>query len=223
MKIAITINDVLRTFYDTFKQVYEVYEAEEEAFIDSLDENDYEFKDLDADDEESEIDFTDKNEKIILDLHGAYDPIHLTREFKFEVQSEFISFLYSQMAFEIFAKTSISYKDAMIHLERFQQKCEDNGIELTLLSMERNNSKPATLFFLSREKCKANNIRFVDSYFEIWKDYDLIITADNYIAETKPLRKKLILVETKYNTTIKTRNKIKSLSEIDQKWKIIKK
>lgn len=223
MKIAITINDVIRSFYDTFKQVYQVYQEEEEAFINSLDENDYEFKNLDADGQESEVDFTDKNEKIILDLHGVYDPMYLTREFQFETKSDFFSFLYSQMAFEIFAKTSISYKDAMMDLHQFQQKCEDHGIELTLLSMERNNSKPATLFFLSREKCKVNNIRFVDSYSEIWKDYDLIVTADNYIAETKPLRKKLILVETKHNTTIKSRNKIKSLSEIDQKWKTIKK
>ena len=161
--------------------------------------------------------------QIILNLHGVYDPIYLTREFKFEFQSEFFSFLYSQMAFEIFAKTPVLYKNAMKDLEKFQKNCEDNSIELTLLSMERNNSKPATLFFLSREKCKVNNIKFVDSYIDIWKDYDVIITADNFIAETKPLRKKLILIETKYNTTIKTRNKIKSLSEIDQKWKTIKK
>lgn len=221
MKIAITINDVIRNFSETFKQVYEVFQEEEESFTQSLEENDYDFKVLDDDGNESDVAFFDKKEKNILDLHGKDDPIYLTKHFEFENKEAFLSFLYSQMAFEIFAKTSLAYKNAMKDLELIQYRAENNGFDLTLLSMERDNSKPATLFFLSREKCKANKIHFVDTYEDIWEDYDVIITADTYIAEIKPKRKKVILVEKEYNKDFKTKHKIKLLSEIDEKWKII--
>ena len=118
------------------------------------------------------------------------------------------------MSFEICAKTNITYKDVINDFHELQSYFNSKGIELDLISMEIGNSKPATLFFLSREKCKLNNLRFVSSYENIWKDYKMIITADNFIIENKPNNKRLLRIETENNKHLKQGKKFKNLKEV---------
>ena len=214
-KVAITINDVIRRYYDTFKEVYNVYLDEEDQFNDEKIErkDDFEFGILDDEGDIQEI-TENKIEKKILNLEGKVDPMYITSKIEFESKDFFLRFLYEQMSFEIGAKTNVTYKDVINDFHELQNHFNSKGITLDLVSMEVGNSKPATLFFLSRETCKLNNLRFVSSYEEIWEDYKMIITADNFIIENKPKNKKLLRIETENNKELKQGKKFNNLKEI---------
>ena len=62
------------------------------------------------------------------------------------------------------------------------------------------NSKPATLFFLSKTGCKVDRIRFVTSPEEMWSETDIIITANPNVIDNKPGGKTSVKVECQYNT-----------------------
>ena len=138
-------------------------------------------------------------ERKCLNLSGINDPMYLTSKFEFIDSDNFFDFLYSTMAFEIFAKTAIKYKTAIEDFHNLMTFFKEHGIEVDLVSVEHNNSKPATLFFLSREKCKLNNLRFLSNYEKIWDDYQIVITAEPYIIENKRPRRKLIKIKTPQN------------------------
>jgi hypothetical protein len=214
-RIAITINDVIRRYYDTFKEVYNVYLEEEEHFneekIDRGD--DFEFGELDDEGDIQQI-TENKIENKILNLEGKVDPMYITSKIELQSKEFFLRFLYEQMSFEIGAKTNVTYKDVINDFHELQNYFNSKGIEVDLVSMEIGNSKPATLFFLSREKCKLNNLRFVSSYEDIWDDYKMIITADNYIIENKPKNRKLFKIETENNKHLKQGKKIKNLKAL---------
>ena len=214
-RIAITINDVIRRYYDTFKEVYNVYLEEEEQFneekIDRGD--DFEFGELDDEGDIQQI-TENKIENKILNLEGKVDPMYITSKIELQSKEFFLRFLYEQMSFEIGAKTNVTYKDVINDFHELQNYFNSNGVEVDLVSMEIGNSKPATLFFLSREKCKLNNLRFVSSYEDIWDDYKMIITADNYIIENKPKNRKLFKIETENNKHLKQGKKIKNLKAL---------
>jgi hypothetical protein len=214
-RIAITINDVIRRYYDTFKEVYNVYLEEEEQFneekIDRGD--DFEFGELDDEGDIQQI-TENKIENKILNLEGKVDPMYITSKIELQSKEFFLRFLYEQMSFEIGAKTNVTYKDVISDFHELQNYFNSKGIEIDLVSMEIGNSKPATLFFLSREKCKLNNLRFVSSYEDIWDDYKMIITADNYIIENKPKNRKLFKIETENNKHLKQGKKIKNLKAL---------
>lgn len=206
MKVAITINDVLRNFYQSFIDYYEIYVMEEESLVESFD--------LDEETGEPVSIFENENEKKLLHLQGWLDPMYLTHNFKFENYEDFYNFLYSKMSFEIFGKASVTYKNVMLDLYELIKLLESKKIEVDLVSLENNNSKPATLFFLSKEKAKFNSLKFVNNYQKLWTDYQIIITADNYLIETKPKRRKLLKIETLQNNKLETQNSFKTLSEV---------
>ena len=49
-----------------------------------------------------------------------------------------------------------------------------------IISKELNNSKPSTLFFLSKLSAKINNIVFVRDYKKKWDHVDILITANHH-------------------------------------------
>lgn len=209
MKACITINDVIRRHFKTFEEVYSVYQFEEELFEQNSSE--YEFKNLDENFEE-EV----KKEKKILNLSGEIDPIGLTSKFEFESKEDFIEFLYQNMAFEIFAKTNVTYSDVIFDFLTLQNFFKEKNIELDVVSQEILNSKPATLFFLSREKCQLNNLKFVNNYRNIWDEYQIVITADNYLIENKRPRRKLLKIITENNKHLEQGKAFNTLKEITQ-------
>jgi hypothetical protein len=213
-KICITLNDVIRRHFNTFEDIYTVYEEEELHFQDQKEDSNYEFGVLDSDDETFIIEPETKIEKKILNLDGLTDPMQLSTKFKFESKQSFLSFLYEEMAFEIFAKTNLVYSDVMLDFLQIQEHFRLKNIQLDVVSMEIANSKPATLFFLAREKCKLNNLRFVPNYQNIWDQYQAVITADNYLIENKKFRKKLFKIETENNKHLKQGDAFKNLKEL---------
>lgn len=215
MKVCITINDVIRRFQDTFKEVYEVYQEEESNFESTSEENNFEFGELDeSGDVICENSPTNKVEIKCLNLSGINDPMYLTKTFKFVDAEDFFNFLYNTMAFEIFAKTSLKYKSAIDDFHNLLAFFKSKNITVDLVSVERGNSKPATLFFLSREKCKLDNLKFVSDYEKIWDEYQIVITADNYLIENKRPRRKLFLIETEQNKHLNLGVRTKTLKDV---------
>lgn len=218
MRACITINDVLRRHWETFREVYEIYLDEENQLEEFHENPDFEFGELQEDETVKEVSFS-KVERKILDLDGISDPCGLTSEFAFENPEEFNNFLYQSMSFEVFAKTNVAYKNAMEDFNNLVNFFESNGIELDIVSMEKGNSKPATLFFLSREKCKPKNIRFVDSYIKIWDEYQIVITADKYLILNKRPRRKLFKIETPQNKDLDFGLSCQNLKDVLNKFK----
>ena len=213
-KACITINDVLRRHFDTFGEIYTVYQEEEENFEQDRESVIYEFGVFDDTDETFVEESENKIEKIILNLDGLTDPMGLTAKFKFESKESFLRFLYEEMAFEVFAKTNLVYADVMLDFLQLQEHLRSQNIELEVVSKEIANSKPATLFFLAREKCKLNNLRFVSNYEKIWDEYNIVITADNYLIENKRSRKKLFKIETNNNQHLQKGTSFKTVKEL---------
>lgn len=218
MRACITINDVLRRHWETFREVYEIYLDEENQLEEFHENPDFEFGELQEDETVKEVSFS-KVERKILDLDGISDPCGLTSEFAFENPEEFYNFLYQSMSFEVFAKTNVAYKNAIEDFNNLVNFFESNGIELDIVSMEKGNSKPATLFFLSREKCKPKNIRFVDSYIKIWDEYQIVITADKYLILNKRPRRKLFKIETPQNKDLNFGLSCQTLKDVLNKFK----
>lgn len=218
MRACITINDVLRRHWETFREVYEIYLDEENQLEEFHENPDFEFGELQEDETVKEVSFS-KVERKILDLDGISDPCGLTSEFAFENLEEFNNFLYQSMSFEVFAKTNVAYKNAMEDFNNLLNFFEEKRIELDIVSMEKGNSKPATLFFLSREKCKPKNIRFVDSYIKIWDEYQIVITADKYLILNKRPRRKLFKIETPQNKDLNFGLSCQNLKDVLNKFK----
>lgn len=220
MKACITVNDVLRRHYKTFTEVYEVYSEEEEMSTIDYQNSNYEFGELNSNAEFDNVDveFSElneiKTEKKILNLDGLVDPMYITSKFEFEDESKFVDFLHFDLAFEIFAKTTATYPNVMLEFLMLQEYFQNKNITLDVVSQQISNSKAATLFFLSREKCKLNNLKFVPNYQNIWRDYQIVITAENYLIETKTSRRKLFQIETENNKHLNRGVKVQTLKEI---------
>jgi hypothetical protein len=83
-----------------------------------------------------------------------------------------------------------------------------------VISKELNNSKPATLFFLSKLSAKINNIIFIREYDKKWDHVDILITANPITLNTKPVGKVSIKVINKYNKNVKADYTIVDLKEL---------
>jgi hypothetical protein len=142
-------------------------------------------------------------ERAFIEISDSEDPIGLTKMFKFKDHQEFVEFLYQDQAFEIFSRTPLTYSKAMFDLDELYSSLTKKGYTITIVSQERENSKPATLLFLAQNNFKGNNIKFLYDYSKIWELYDIIITADPYIIKTKPEKKICLKIVTEQNKEIK--------------------
>ena len=92
-----------------------------------------------------------------------------------------------------------------------------------VVSRELNNSKPATLFFLSKLSAKINKIIFIKDYDKVWDYVDVIITADPEILDNKPNSKITIKVINHYNKDSESDYTILDLKEILDDKKLLEK
>jgi hypothetical protein len=92
-----------------------------------------------------------------------------------------------------------------------------------VISKELNNSKPATLFFLSKLSSKVNNIVFVKDYEKKWDYVDVLITADPTTLNLKPSDKISVKVINHYNKDCNSDYTILDLKEILDDKKLLEK
>ena len=143
------------------------------------------------------------------------DSLNLLEHFTFTGGTDELNkFLYVDSSLEIFGHAGETKLNSVEHLNQLHNIIEDMGHTPIVISKELNNSKPATLFFLSKLSSKINNIIFVRDYEMKWDHVDILITADPKTLETKPNGKVSIKVINHYNKNSESDYTILDLKEL---------
>ena len=184
MKVGITLDGVVRDFITKFEAVYDKYFPEE----------------LEEGEEWPERDINS------LDLLDHFEFSGGTTELN--------KFMYVDAALEIFGHAGEVKLNSVEHLNQLHNIIEDLGHTPIVISKELNNSKPATLFFLSKLSSKINNIIFVRDYDKKWDHVDILITANPETLKIKPSGKISIKVINEYNKNIDSDYTLVDLKEL---------
>lgn len=149
---------------------------------------------------------------------------NLLNHFNFTGGTEELNkFLYVDSSLEIFGHAGETKLNSVEHLNQLHNLIEDMGHTPIVVSRELNNSKPATLFFLSKLSAKINKIIFIKDYDKVWDYVDVIITADPEILDNKPNSKITIKVINHYNKDSESDYTILDLKEILDDKKLLEK
>lgn len=193
MKIGITIDGVIRDFITKFESVYDRYHPIE----------------LNDGEEPPKRDITNLNLLEHFIFTGGTDELN--------------KFLYVDASLEIFGHAGETKLNSVEHLNQLHNVIEDMGHTPIVISKELNNSKPATLFFLSKLSAKINNIIFVRDYEKKWEYVDVLITANPDTLDKKPEGKISIKVINHYNKNSESDYTIIDLKELLDDKKLLEK
>jgi hypothetical protein len=193
MKVGITIDGVIRDFITKFESVYDKYYPVE----------------LEEGEEHPKRDINTLNLLDHFTFTGGTDELN--------------KFLYIDASLEIFGHAGEVKLNSVEHLNQLHNLIEDMGHTPLVISKELNNSKPATLFFLSKLSSKVNNIVFVKDYEKKWDYVDVLITADPTTLNLKPSDKISVKVINHYNKDCNSDYTILDLKEILDDKKLLEK
>jgi hypothetical protein len=174
---------------------------------------DYHYKDLYLDSEhESENNFE----------YNVIEPIHndnILSSYQFQSVDEFEYFLYIEYPIEIFGHAGLSYSTTFTDLNKLIYDNQDHNFTIVGLN-ELGKSKPATLFFLSKNGFLGNNIKFIKSkdISNEWEKCDVWITDSKEIINLCPENKSVIKFNTSYNQHFTHTKEISKLTEINEPW-----
>jgi hypothetical protein len=193
MKIGISIDGVIRDFITKFESVYDKYHP--------------------------------------LEIEGGEEPqkreinnLNLLEHFVFTGGTDELNkFLYVDASLEIFGHAGETKLNSVEHLNQLHNIIEDMGHTPIVISKELNNSKPATLFFLSKLSSKVNNIIFVRDNEKKWEHVDVLITANPESLDKKPDGKISIKVINHYNKDCSSDYTIIDLKELLDDKKLLEK
>jgi hypothetical protein len=193
MKIGISIDGVIRDFITKFESVYDKYHP--------------------------------------LETEGGEEPqkreinnLNLLEHFVFTGGTDELNkFLYVDASLEIFGHAGETKLNSVEHLNQLHNIIEDMGHTPIVISKELNNSKPATLFFLSKLSSKVNNIIFVRDNEKKWEHVDVLITANPESLDKKPDGKISIKVINHYNKDCSSDYTIIDLKELLDDKKLLEK
>jgi len=150
--------------------------------------------------------------------------LNLLEHFEFSGgTTELNKFLYVDSSLEIFGHAGETKLNSVEHLNQLHNLLEDMGHTPIIISKELNNSKPSTLFFLSKLSCKVNTIKFVRNYSDKWDHVDVLITASPDTLLSKPLDKVSIKVINTYNKMCNSDYTIVDLKELLDDKKMLEK
>lgn len=191
MKIGITIDGVVRDFITKFELVYDKYYP--------------------VIDEETGENITIERDIKDLELLKYFNFSGDTVE---EKTTELNKFMYVDASLEIFGHAGEIKLNSVEHLNQLHNMIEDMGHTPIIISKELNNSKPATLFFLSKLSSKVSTIKFVRDYKDKWEYIDVLITASPETLLSKPDEKISIKVINSYNKDCNSDYTIVDLKEL---------
>jgi len=206
MKIAFDINDVLRNTYVKASEIYQKFYVDEfqEEKTSVFDEEKEEFIEIDLEDEfkyELNMPIEDKSK--------------LIEKFKFKSEEDLSNFFYVDFPMQIFGHApSIDNKTFQSLNEIYEDLRDDHN--LSIISYEVLKSKPASLFFLSKYGCLIETIKFYSNttFDNIWKDHEIIVTADPEIIKSKPKNKTVIKLGTTYNKDFNADYEISEINDL---------
>lgn len=154
--------------------------------------------------------------------YGVTEPIlndNLLNSYKFQSRDEFEFFLFIEYPIEIFGHAGLSYSTTFTDLNKFIYENKEHNFTLVGLD-ELGKSKPATLFFLSKNGFLGDNIKFLktNQLTDEWKKCDMWITDNKKIIDACPKNKKVVKFNTNYNKHFTNQLEINKLTEIEISW-----
>jgi hypothetical protein len=191
----------------------EIYLSIDGVLRNTIQKFDYHYRDAYLDSEfESENNF---EYKIIEPIHND----NLLSSYQFQSSEELEYFLYVEYPIEIFGHAGISYQTTFTDLNKIIYENPEHNFTVVGLN-ELGKSKPATLFFLSKNGFLGNNIKFIKSkdISEEWNACDVWITDSKEIIDLCPDGKETIKFNTTYNQHFTHKKEISKLTEIKETW-----
>jgi hypothetical protein len=154
--------------------------------------------------------------------YGITEPIqnnNLLDSYNFQSKEEFENFLFIEYPIEIFGHAGLSYSTTFTDLHKIIFDNSDHNFTLIGLD-ELGKSRPATLFFLSKNGFLGNNIKFIksDDINEMWSKCDIWITDNKNIVDSCPENKIAYKFNTTYNQYFTNKKEISKLTEIQELW-----
>lgn len=154
--------------------------------------------------------------------YGVVEPIKnddLFNHYRFQSQDEFDFFLFMEYPIEIFGHAGLSYSTTFTDLHKLLFENKEHNFTLVGLN-EMGKSKPATLFFLSKNGFLGNNIKFIktEDIKNTWDLCDAWITDSKQILDLCPENKTGVKFNSKYNGHFTYKKEITKLTEIQEPW-----
>lgn len=190
MEIFISIDGVLRNTIQKFDYHYK------DAFFETEREDNFEYK--------------------------IIEPIknnNLLDSYSFQSKEEFEYFLFIEYPIEIFGHAGLSYSTTFTDLNNLIHNNPQHNFTLIGLD-ELGKSRPATLFFLSKNGFLGYNIKFsrTKEIEKLWNQCDCWITDNEKIINNCPNEKSVIKFKTDYNQYFTYEKEISKLTEITEPW-----
>jgi hypothetical protein len=209
-RIGIDVNGVLRDTIGKFEQLYtkHLVEKDDEEFLNATYQLDLNGNPILIENKVDDFDY-----KKISDV----TTLKLDDHFTFKNEDELFSFIYEEYAMELFGHAPSTEMTTFNILNDFYHENRDNN-ELLIVSNEIGKSKPSTLFFLSKFGCLLEKVVFFSEITkdDMWKQVDILLTANPSLLLEKHDDKIVIKFETTYNKHIDSEYTILSLSELSQ-------
>jgi hypothetical protein len=209
-KIGIDVNGVLRDTIGKFEQLYtkHLVEKDDEEFLNATYRLDLNGNPILIENKIDDFDYKKISEVTTLKLDD---------HFTFKNEDELFSFIYEEYAMELFGHAPSTEMTTFNTLNDFYHENRDNN-ELLIVSNEIGKSKPSTLFFLSKFGCLLEKVVFFSEITkdDMWKQVDILLTANPSLLLEKHDDKIVIKFETTYNKHIDSEYTILSLSELSQ-------
>lgn len=190
MEIFISIDGVLRNTIQKFDYHYK------DAFFETEREDNFEYK--------------------------ITEPIYnnnLLNSYYFQSKEEFEYFLFVEYPIEIFGHAGLSYSTTFTDLNKLIHDNSQHNFTLIGLD-ELGKSRPATLFFLSKNGFLGFNIKFstTKEIENLWNECDCWITDNENVINNCPENKSVIKFKTDYNQYFTYKKEISKLTEITEPW-----
>jgi len=209
-KIGIDVNGVLRDTVGKFEQLYtkHLVEKDDEEFLNATYRLDLNGNPILIENKVDDFDYKKISEVTTLKLDD---------HFTFKNEDEMFSFIYEEYAMELFGHAPSTEMTTFNTLNDFYHENRDNN-ELLIVPNEIGKSKPSTLFFLSKFGCLLEKVVFFSEVTkdDMWKQVDILLTANPSLLLEKHDDKIVIKFETTYNKHIDSEYTILSLSELSQ-------
>ena len=214
MEVYVSINGVLRNFLQKFTHHYQDYYFESDV-ISTKAISQVKTEEI----EEGISELVVENTEFIYAVNEPIYNNNILDHFTFQSEDEFKYFTYLEFPLELFGHAGLSNQTAISDFNQLIKEYPD--VNFTLIGLDEfGKAKPSTLFFLSKNACVANNIRFIKSEDLIneWNKCDLWITDNPEITKLCPTDKKVVKFNTEYNKDFTINLEINKLTEIDPSW-----
>ena len=209
MEIYINIDGVLRNTIQKFDYHYKDFFLER-------DEEPPKKTNINDDGEEGDVIII---EPFDYGIDGKINNDDLLKYYRFQSVGEFNNFTYIEFPIDIFGHAGVSYSTAMSDLNKLiYENLEHN---FTIVGIDNlGKAKSASLFFLSKNGCLVNNIKFIsqDKIDNSWNNCDIWITDDKKVIDTCPKNKIAIKFNTSYNDNFSHLYEINKLEKIEETW-----